>query len=113
MRAKMSFNTSLSMSSLARAPRPIAASSLSSVMGFGALPLLHRRRRRRVRGIRDRLRGRARHLVLMALARDLEVQESQLFLQFKPRALERQLRVELHLLMRRVEIGRASCRERG
>src|SRR5919204_6343515 len=102
MRAKMSFNTSLSMSSLARAPRAIAVSSLSSVIGFGALRSLHRCRRHRVRGIRDRLRRRARHLLLMALARDLEVQEFQFFFQFKSRALERQLRIELHLLMRRV-----------
>src|SRR5262245_5668336 len=71
----------------------------------GILVLLHRRRRRRMGGIGNRLDGGARHLVLVALARDLQVEQLELLLERELLAFEGELRIELHLLVR--EIGRA------
>ena len=53
-------------------------------------------------GISNRFDGGARHLVLVALARDLQVEQLELLLERELLVFEGELRVELHLLVRGV-----------
>src|SRR2546430_7892636 len=98
--ANTSCSSSLRINSWARAPRPIAVCSLSSLILFSLAR--QRRWRRRGAAVDDRFRRGSRHIVLMALARDLQVEELELLLERELLPLERELRVELHLLMRGV-----------
>src|SRR6516225_1816957 len=62
--------------------------------------LLHRLWSCRMGGVGDRLDGGTLHVLLVALARDLQVEQLELLLERELLAFEGELRVELHLLVR-------------